>query len=146
IDRESDWIEYGWRFYYALLNCGLRIAPTAGSASGAHPVPLGYSRVYVHLPDGFNYEAWLAGLKAGRSFVSTGPMILVTVNGRDPGEVFTEHLKELPLHVKGEIISSRPVEHIEIVWNGEVQQQIVPKNEAVDNGFVTQIDAKLTAK
>ena len=34
IDNERDWIEYGWQFYYALLNCGLKIKPAAGSASG----------------------------------------------------------------------------------------------------------------
>jgi len=87
IENEQDWSAYGWQFYYALLNSGLVIQPTAGSASGAHPVPLGYSRVYVHLPHGFSYAAWLEGLKAGRSFVTTGPMRLATVNGRDPGKI-----------------------------------------------------------
>jgi hypothetical protein len=146
IDRESDWIEYGRRIYYALLNCGLKIAPTAGSASGAHPVPLGYSRVYVHLPHGFNYDGWLSALKAGRSFVTTGPMLLVTINGRHPGDVFTEQSNELPLHVEGEVISSQPMERIEIVGNGEVRQQIAPKNEPIKNGFATRIDARLTCK
>ncbi len=52
IDNERDWLAYTWQAYYALLNSGLAINPAAGSASGAHPVPVGYSRVYVHLPAG----------------------------------------------------------------------------------------------
>ena len=132
IDNEADWLEYGWQFYYALLNCGLKVKPGAGSASGAHPVPVGYSRVYVHLPGGFNFDAWMAGLKAGRSFVSTGPMLLVTVNDRDPGEIFDASTAKLPLHVQGEAISGEPLERIEIVWNGEVIRSVQPQNASAE--------------
>src|SRR5262245_48972138 len=110
IDNERDWLAYGWKFYYALLNSGLRLKPTAGSASGAHPVPIGYSRVYVHLPQGFSYEAWLSGLKAGRSFVTTGPMLMVTVNDKDTGENFATDLADFPLRIHGEVISAQPIE------------------------------------
>ena len=147
IDRESDWIEYGWKFYYALLNCGLKIAPSAGSASGAHPVPIGYSRVYVHLPGGFSYDSWLAGLKSGRSFVSTGPMLLVTVNSRQPGAVMDDKsATEVTLRVRGEAVSAEPLERIEIVWSGELQQRISPKNEHVENAYTSRIDATIRAK
>ena len=78
-------IDFTLGMYYTLLNCGFRLRPTAGTASGVHPVPLGFGRVYVHLPDGFSYEAWMAGLDAGRSFVTTGPMLVVTANGRPVG-------------------------------------------------------------
>ena len=42
------WVQ---EIYYHLLNCGLRVAPSAGSASGVLPNPVGYNRVYVHLPE-----------------------------------------------------------------------------------------------
>ena len=35
--------------YYHLLNCGLRIPPTAGSGSGANNNPVGYNRFYVNI-------------------------------------------------------------------------------------------------
>lgn len=79
---EKSWTEFGFQNYYALLNCGFRLMPTAGTASGVHPVPLGWGRVYVNCLDGFSYENWMQGLKAGRSFVTTGPLLLVWVNGR----------------------------------------------------------------
>ena len=85
---ERGWLDYGFQNYYALLNCGFRLRPTAGTASGVHPVPLGFGRVYVHCPDGFSYDAWVRGLDRGESFVTTGPMLLVQVNGKGPGTTF----------------------------------------------------------
>ena len=85
---ERGWIEFGFRNYYALLDCGFRLRPTAGTASGVHPVPLGFGRVYVRLDGGLDEHAWLHGLDAGRSFVTTGPMLFVTLDGHDPGHRF----------------------------------------------------------
>jgi hypothetical protein len=145
IDNEVDWLEYGWQFYYALLNSGLTINPAAGSASGAHPVPLGYSRVYVHLPDGFNFNDWMKGLKAGRSFVTTGPMLLVTVNDKDPGDTFKSQPPDVKLQVNGEAFSSEPLERIEIIWNGEVSRSVPPQNQPANNGLVTKISESILA-
>ncbi len=72
---EQGWIDYTFENYYALLNCGFKMKPTAGCASGVHPVPLGFGRVYVHQPNGFSYQDWIQGLGEGRSFVTTGPML-----------------------------------------------------------------------
>ena len=44
--RGTQWDGYWTQdIYYALLNCGLRIPPSAGSASGVLPNPVGYNRV-----------------------------------------------------------------------------------------------------
>ncbi|MFI5459955.1 MAG: hypothetical protein ACHRXM_31430 [Isosphaerales bacterium] len=49
---ERGWIEFGFQNYYTLLDCGFHLRPTAGTASGVHPVPLGFGRVYVRLDEG----------------------------------------------------------------------------------------------
>ncbi len=82
----AGWAEYTFQAYYALLNCGFTVAPSAGTANGVHPVPLGYSRVYVHLDGPFSYEKWKAGLLAGHSFVTNGPMLLLHTDGLMPGD------------------------------------------------------------
>jgi hypothetical protein len=69
--------------YYQILNSGLRL-PSAGSASGVLPNPVGYNRVYVYLDNSFSYEKWWGGLRAGRSFVSNGPLLLCQANGKLP--------------------------------------------------------------
>jgi len=107
--NEADWTRYTLETYYALLNCGFRLRPTAGTANGVHPVPLGFGRVYVHLPGGFSYADWLAGLNAGRSFVTTGPMLIVTLTND---------------RVRGLALSEQPISKIEILVNGNVAHTI----------------------
>ena len=80
---ERGWIDFGFKNYYALLNCGFDMKPSAGTASGVHPVPLGFGRVYVHLDGDFTYEKWIRGLAAGNSFVTTGPILTTSVTRRD---------------------------------------------------------------
>jgi hypothetical protein len=139
---ERGWIDYGFQNYYALLNCGFRLRPTAGTASGVHPVPLGFGRVYVHLPEGFSYDAWLRGLNAGRSFVTTGPLLLVQVDGHDPGHEFKlAHGRPREYRVKGQAQSALPLERIELIVNGEVARTLVPANQKrKEGGFDSPID------
>ena len=142
---ERGWIEYGFQNYYALLNCGFRLRPTAGTASGVHPVPLGFGRVYVKLTDGFSYDAWVEGLDAGRSFVTTGPMLFAEVNDRLPGHVF-RHSKGASgeYAISGHVISSHPVQPIEIVVNGREVRRIRPTNARTDSGaYRSRIDAEV---
>jgi type 1 glutamine amidotransferase len=121
---EWGWIDFGFQTYYALLNCGYRLQPTAGTAAGVHPVPLGFGRVYVHQPEGFRYEKWLKGLQAGRSFVTTGPMLEVKVNGQLPGQVFADAKAGNECEVKGVVTSAAPIDRIEILVNGKVAKVI----------------------
>lgn len=118
---EWGWLNYSFEIYYALLNCGFRLAPAAGTASGVHPVPLGYSRVYVYTGQPFDGDRWLQGLRAGNSFVTTGPMLLAQVGGKLPGEPITG-TEETPLTLTVEIesISQRPISAIEILVDGRV--------------------------
>jgi hypothetical protein len=126
---EWGWIDYGFKNYYALLDYGFRLRPTAGTASGVHPVPLGFGRVYVHLNDGFSYDAWMRGLNEGRSFVTTGPMLFVEVNGEEPGQTFTQATADPQQYrIRGSALSGNPLDRIEIVINGEVARTIRPAN------------------
>ena len=136
---EWGWIDYGFKNYYALLDCGFRLRPTAGTASGVHPVPLGFGRVYVHCRGGFSYEAWLEGLNAGRSFVTTGPMLVAWVDGRLPGEVFRLPAGASPRpQLKFDAHSATPLEAIEVVVNGEVHRTIKMEDDSREAG-VTRI-------
>jgi hypothetical protein len=132
---EWGWIDYGFQTYYALLNCGFRLRPTAGTASGVHPVPLGFGRVYVQLPEGFSYEGWMRGLGQGRSFVTTGPMLMVEVDGQPPGatirrEAGGKHL----IRISGSAAGGRPLRPVEIVVNGRVAHRVPAENRPSKSG------------
>ncbi|MGE3803570.1 MAG: CehA/McbA family metallohydrolase [Gemmataceae bacterium] len=142
---EKGWLDFGFQNYYALLNSGFRMRPTAGTASGVHPVPLGWGRVYVHLPEGFSYEAWIKGLNAGRSFVTTGPMLFVSVNGQPAGHTFKQaDAKPTTYRIKGNAISAAPLARIELVVNGQVVKTLTPANKQVDNGIDNPFDEEVT--
>ncbi|MBL8819607.1 MAG: CehA/McbA family metallohydrolase [Planctomyces sp.] len=118
---EWGWLNYGFEVYYALLNCGFRIMPTAGTASGVHPVPLGHSRVYVQTGDEFNSDAWIEGLRNGRSFVTTGPLLFSTINNEPPGTTITTPKRQgMDLNISVESFSALPLIAVEILINGDV--------------------------
>ena len=142
---ERGWIDYGFQNYYALLNCGFRLRPTAGTASGVHPVPLGFGRVYVNCPDGFGYDTWVRGLDRGESFVTTGPMLPVRVNDKNPGTTFKVGEGKQDYRITGEALSALPLDRVEVVVNGEVARTIKPANKPREQGgYSSEIDEKVT--
>ena len=109
------------QIYYHALNCGLRLPPSAGSASGVLPNPVGYNRAYVHVEGPFTYEKWRDGLLAGRSFVSNGPLLRCRVNGQLPGHVFKSD-RPIELTLDARLDSRDPIKSIELVRNGIVER------------------------
>lgn len=109
--------------YYHILNCGFRLPPSAGSASGVLPNPVGYNRVYVQVPGEFTYEKWWEGLRAGRSFVTNGPLLLVRANGELPGHVFSSG-DSIEIDLVAELTAQDAIHAFEIVKNGAVERTI----------------------
>ncbi len=109
--------------YFHLLNCGLRLPPTAASLSGSAPNPVGYNRVYVFLDEPFSAEAWWAGLRAGRVTAGNGPLLQPWVNGQRPGHVF-ESPQGTPLTLEPVLSLSfrgqEPIRYLEVVRDGLV--------------------------
>ncbi len=103
--------------WYRLLNCGFRLPASAGTdcflnrLRGRLP---GADRAYVKIDGDFSYEGWIKGLKAGRSFVTNGPLLEFQPGGTikldGPGDV----------PVRAEATSLVPIDRFEVVLNGEV--------------------------
>ncbi len=126
--------------YYHVLNAGLRIAPSAGSASGVLPNPVGYNRVYVQTGSEFNEPAWWDGLKAGRSFVTNGPLLVITADGYAPGHVFRDDAgSTVEIRLSGALTTFDDVEEIEIIRNGEIVRT-VPAAELHATGSLGTIE------
>jgi hypothetical protein len=87
----------------------------------------------------------MQGLGAGRSFVSTGPMLFVDYNGRPPGHTFKMDQMENRCRVQGTAESAAPLVRIEIVVNGEIVRTIQPQNQATkQGGYSSPLDESLT--
>jgi hypothetical protein len=142
-EKERDWTLYGFQTYYALLNCGFNLRPAAGTANGVHPVPLGFSRVYVHLNGPFTFESWMRGLSAGRSFVTTGPMLVAKANGEFAGARFAVKDSSKPYHLECVVQSEGPLEAVELIANGELKQRFEPQNQKTSSGaFETKVSTE----
>jgi hypothetical protein len=108
---------YSQDLYYRILNCGFRLPPTAGGASGVLQNPVGYNRVYVQCEAPLSWEKWWSGLKAGRAFVSNGPLLRVKADGHWPGHAF-KSATPLTLTLDGKIEGRDPVKSVELIVNG----------------------------
>jgi hypothetical protein len=111
--------------YYHILNCGLRLPPSAGSASGVLNNPVGYNRMYVHRDGPLSYPGWWDALRAGRVFVTNGPLLRVRADGRLPGHVFTSaDGTALEVEVTAALTARDPIRSLEIVQDGHVARTI----------------------
>ena len=117
--------EWSQEIYFRLLECGLRIPPTAGSGSGESPNPVGYNRVYVHVDGALSYEKWWRQLRAGAVVVTNGPLMKPSVDGRLPGHVFQADAGEtIELEIGLTLSTREPVTYLEIIKDGHVHQEV----------------------
>jgi len=135
------------KLWYKLLNCGFRLPALAGTdcylnfiGPGWESGPPGGERAYVLINDNFTYDAWVDGLKAGRSFVTNGPMIFLSVDGKGLGEVIrTDAVDEYWINVEASVFSEYPLTSLEIVVNGEVVESIIPEGDGLEAAISTNI-------
>jgi hypothetical protein len=126
--------------YYQLLECGLRIAPAAGSGSGLSPNPVGYNRVYVHCAGEFTGEKWWQGLKQGRVVVSNGPVMQPNANGQLPGHVFEAPRGEtVELSLALNLSTREKIDYLEVVQNGKVVHEVRLDKWAEANGMLPPV-------
>jgi hypothetical protein len=106
--------------WHRLLNCGFRLPASAGTDVFLNRLRVrlpGGDRAYVRLDAAFSYLAWVQGLKAGRSFVTNGPMLEFSANDKQLGDtILLPAPGDVRLQAKAE--AGAPLSRIEIVHNG----------------------------
>ncbi len=118
----AQWIQH---IYNQLLECGLRIPPSAASGSGISPNPVGYNRMYVHVDGPFEPARWFEALRAGRVCVTNGPLLQPRVSGQLPGHVFSvPEGRSIELEIGLTLSTREPISYLEIIKDGKVEQSI----------------------
>lgn len=114
--------------WYAVLNNGFRVTATGGedSISSMHQSKLvGAVRTYVYTgAQGLGMEPWFRGLREGRAMVTTGPLVLLKVNGMLPGDEVRLPAGGGSVEISGWVRSIVPIEQVSLVFNGEVIEKI----------------------
>jgi hypothetical protein len=113
--------------YYRYLNAGYQLPLVGGTDKMSSEVPVGLYRTYAYLGDQpFSFEAWTAAVRAGRTFLSGGPIIRLTVDGQaiggtvglsGPGTV----------QVEAQADGVLPIASLQLVVNGQVVDEVTER-------------------
>ena len=116
--------EMAFELWSMLLNHGYRVAATASSDScfdrpgGAMP---GSARTYTYLSEPFSLPAIKRATVAGKTFVTTGPLLLVSIDGLPPGSAYSadgsNRLLRIESWASGKDMAG--LQRIEVLRNGK---------------------------
>jgi len=114
--------------WYATLNNGLRVTAVGGEDSISNlrrSKLVGAVRTYVHTGDrGLDAGAWFEELRGGHAFVSTGPLVELTADGRMPGEEIALPAEGGTVEVRIRVRSITPLDRAELVVDGRVVEAL----------------------
>jgi TolB protein len=114
--------------WYRLLNCGFRLPAGAGSDTMANYAslrgPVGLTRVYARIPNGAGPTQWLDSLKHGHTFATNGPLLGFTLGRKEAGDELKLPAGQNEVAFKAWVRSFVPLDHLEIVCNGHVIQEL----------------------
>jgi len=109
------------RDWYRYLNCGYRVPCVGGTDKMGAYMPVGANRTYAHVgKEPCNFANWAKAVRSGNTFATTGPLLLLQVDGRVPGEEITMSNAGGTLQVRVEARGFVPFHKLEVVWNGRV--------------------------
>jgi hypothetical protein len=122
--------------YYHFLDLGYRLTALAGSdfpwcgrerygfpQEGAQ---IGNARFYAYTGGPLTFERWFAAVKAGHTFVTTGPAIMLKVNDKLPGDTL-DVAPGTKLHITAEAYGDRdqvPLKSLEIIAHGKSLKKV----------------------
>lgn len=124
--------------WFDLLNLGLRIPLSVGTDASVNRVfdpPVGGYRVYANCGQDLSLDGWLAGLRAGKSFATNGPMLVqFLINDvYSPGSTWLRSTHET---VTGQIrvLSREPIDRLHIIADGAVLRSFnIPANPGIQD-------------
>jgi len=134
--------------WYRFLNCGYRLPVLGGTDKMSAEVPVGAIRTYARLDpdDEPTFAGWAAAVRAGRTFATSGPLIELDVEGREPGDVI-----ELPpsggrLSVRARVRAAQPViAAVELVVDGAVVAREANAAPSGDLSLLTTVEVRAGA-
>ena len=110
--------------WYRLLNCGFRLPAAAGTDAFPNFAslrgPPGLVRVFVHSGAKLDHQRWLAGLRAGRTFVTNAPLLEFSLAGHGIGDEIMLSAGSHRLSARVVMRSNVPLDHLEVIGNGKV--------------------------
>jgi hypothetical protein len=135
--------------WYRLLSAGFRPALVGASGKESNVVPLGSVRTYAR-PDErsrFSLTGWAEAVRQGRTFLTSGPLLFLDVNGSGPGSVLRAEVGQR-LRVRASALSSVLIENVEILQGGAVLARTtsIPSPERMKNREAAFVEAEVEVR
>jgi hypothetical protein len=116
---------YSLSDYYRYLNCGYFVAIVGGTDKMRATTAVGAVRTYSQIPRGreFDYDGWKQAVRAGNTFVTYGPLMEFSVDGKRAGSRIAMKAGGGTVDVTWKLASvTVPMSKVELVVNGEVRE------------------------
>jgi hypothetical protein len=129
------------REWYRFLSCGYRLPVLGGTDKMTAEIPLGAIRTYARLDRGRppSFEAWADAVRAGRTFVSSGPFVELRVEGKEPGDVVRIKRGGGTVEVRAAASAASPViGGLELIHDGAV---VASASASADAGALGHADS-----
>jgi Tol biopolymer transport system component len=123
---------------YRAWNCGYRVVASAGEDAFPNfyrSYVIGSNRVYVNTGKKLDYRKWIADFGAGRAFVTSGPLVLFSVNGKQAGDEIPLPAGTHELKAEVEVESILPIQSVEVLYNNRVIVEQKPANRPLKLKF-----------
>ncbi len=116
--------------WYRYLNCGYFVAAVGGTDKMSANTAIGTVRTYARIPKNrsFTYEQWKGAIRRGETFVTYGPLMEFSVDGKVSGERISMSRTGGTVDVVWDAASvTVPMTSVELVVNGEVRERTAVK-------------------
>tara|TARA_B100000809_G_C15034060_1_gene493093 strand:- start:22 stop:1224 length:1203 start_codon:yes stop_codon:yes gene_type:complete len=142
----SDANRAGFFPLYAVWNNGLRVTATGGEdsiSSLQRSKLLGSVRTFVYTGNqGLDMHAWFEGLKRGRAFVSSGPLLEMEVGNAMPGDTVVLPSEGGKVSVNGRLRSLTELRELVLVCNGLQEERFPIRGDgrSLDISYELQVE------
>jgi len=116
---------YSLTDWYRYLNCGYFVAAVGGTDKMSANTAVGTVRTYAKIPDDrqFTYDEWKDSIRRGHTFVTYGPLVEFSVEGKPAGSKIDMTANGGTVNVAWEAASvTMPMSRVDLVVNGEVKE------------------------
>lgn len=111
--------------WYRYLNCGYMTAAVGGTDKMSADVAIGMARTYAYIGTemDFTYQAWMDAIGKANTFVTCGPLMEFSVEGKPPGWRIKMSTSGGTVDVSWKVASvTMPMTKVELIVNGEIYE------------------------
>jgi hypothetical protein len=125
--------------FYRYMNIGMQVPFSTGTDWFLRDMAL----TYVKAPLPLTLEGWLKALREGKSFITNGPMLSLTINDKSVGEIILAKNND-KLKIKGRGYARRDFQQMELIKNGKVIETIPTQYK--DGHYVAILDKNINVE